>query len=323
VTAARSSARLLGVTPRWRWIAVALCACWFALGCEDHLPGAKPNPSATGTQHARDAGMRPAPEKVDLTGLTDVDIRFELHAGGAKLGCGSDAVEVGQPKTAVTLADARLYISEPRLIDDAGHAQTVVLKPDGEYQQSKVALLDFEDATGACALGTPDTHEVLHGAVKPGTYRGLAFVVGVPESVNHDDPTLAYPPLDVQPMHWDWTEGYRFLRLDLALHDDVTVEMHLGSTACDADARGDVQCEQSNRPAVMIDDFDPDSQVVVLDLDVMLADWDLAQDAPDCIAGAQPAPCGPMFESLGLDPKTGDANANRQTAFRAAAHSTR
>jgi uncharacterized repeat protein (TIGR04052 family) len=314
---------LLGVTPRCRSIAVALCVCTLALGCEDHLPGAKPNPSGTATQHAKDAGMRPAPEKVDLTGLTDVDIRFELHAGGAMLGCDSAPVKVGQPKTAVTLADARLYISEPRLIDDAGRAQTVVLEPDGEFQQSKVALLDFEDASGACTLGTPETHAVLHGAVKPGPYRGLSFVVGVPESVNHDDPTLAYPPLDVQPMHWDWTEGYRFLRLDLAISDDILVSTHLGSTACDADAHGDVQCKQSNRPAVTLDDFDPASQVVVLDLDVMLADWDLAQDAPDCIAGAQPAPCGPMFESLGLDANTGEANAKRQTAFRAAAHSTR
>lgn len=294
-----------------------LLVCSFSLlgfACEDKLPATSPTKPST----TKKAGERPPPEKVDLTGLSDVDIRFELHAGGANFDCGSKPVKVGTPSTEVTLGDARLYVSNVRLTTEAGDAQTVVLKPDNAYQQSKVALLDFEDATGGCSPGTPGTHTVLHGAVKPGTYQGLAFVVGVPESVNHGDPALAWPPLDVEAMHWDWTEGYRFLRLEVVTSDDVAIGLHVGSADCDLDKHGDVQCSQENRAAVEFASFDPSSEAVVLDLDALAAGWDLTQDAPDCIAGAEPQACGPMFKSLGLD-ASGAASAKQQTAFQAVA----
>ena len=67
-------------------------------------------------------------------------------------------------------------------------------------------------------LVDPETIEYDLGEHELGTLESIVFYVGVPQSVNHNDPS-AYPsdhPLYPQnpSMHWGWASGYRFWALE-------------------------------------------------------------------------------------------------------------
>jgi uncharacterized repeat protein (TIGR04052 family) len=292
---------------------LSLLGALLTLACEDDFKRPGANAATAGSE------ARPPKDMVDLNGLDDVNIQFQLLAGGAPFDCSSAAVSLGDPGYAVQLADGRFFVSEVRLIDGSGTEHKVVLKPDDTYQQAAVALLDFEDGSGQCQYGDAATNTVLHGAVQPGNYRGIAFNVGVPEALNHADPLQAWPPLNVLPMHWGWTEGYRFLRLEVAAPDDLPVSIHFGSGGCSAKS-GSVTCKTANRPGVVLDEFDAAHDAVALDLSALLAGSNLQQDNPDCVIGADEDACGPIEQRLGLDPMTGIATPADQTAFHGGPH---
>src|SRR5690606_25468578 len=88
----------------------------------------------------------------------------------------------------------------------------------GLWQHENLALLDFEDKTGACANGTTPTNTSVRGTVPPGSYVGLAFDVGVPAALNELDAASSETPspLNLTAMYWSWTTGYKYLRVDVA-----------------------------------------------------------------------------------------------------------
>lgn len=284
-----------------------------ASGCEDDFmrPGSKPTTAG--------AGARPAKDAVDLTGLQDLDVAFELTAAGAPFDCSSSAVAMGAPAVPVRLEDARIYISDVHVLDANGAQLKTVLKPDDTYQQARVALLDFEDGTGGCEFGDAATNTVLHLAVAPGTYQGLSFRVGVPEALEHSNPVVAWPPLNVVALHWSWLEGYRFIRIELVREGDHPVSVHLGSGKCIEGAANAIKCDAENRAAVTLQAFDPNSQIVALDLTALMSGSVLDSVAPDCIVGPNNEECAPVLQRLGIDPNTGVADPARQSVFSARA----
>jgi uncharacterized repeat protein (TIGR04052 family) len=285
------------------------CASALALGCEDHFVSAPlpTNPPST--------GERPVQETVDLAGLMNIDVQFELRAGGKPFDCSSEPVVIGQVPSDSRLRDARLFVSDLRFVDDAGKSHDAVLKPDDTYQQKRVGLLDFEDGSGDCKDGDPATNTVLHAAVVRGNYHGIGFSVGVPEDLNHADPLVAWPPLNVMAMHWTWLDGYRFIRTEVMRPDMTEVDVHLGSDRCKSQAKGSVSCAAPNRAAVVLADFDPASDTIVVDLSAMFGGSDLTSDSPGCIVGSDEETCIPIFASFGLDQKTGAADATKQLVF--------
>jgi len=58
-------------------------------------------------------------------------------------------------------------------------------------------------------------NSTLTGTAPQGDYTGISFEVGVPFELNHADPTLAAPPMNLTSMFWNWRAGYRFMRVDL------------------------------------------------------------------------------------------------------------
>lgn len=115
----------------------------------------------------------------------------------------------------------RFYVSHPRLIDAAGNETPAPI----QY------LL---------VLPEPDDYAI--GDMPPGDYTGIRFEIGVGDSaVNHGDPSLYEigDPLGAQfpSMHWGWSVGYIFLRIDGVTDtngDNVPetgFEMHLGTEA--------------------------------------------------------------------------------------------
>lgn len=179
--------------------------------------------------------------KLDVPNVTgDVVVKFALRAGKDDVTCGKDYTNLGlrQAKKIVKtqIADARLYLSNIRLIGADGKEVALQVKADGKWQSKDVALLDFEDGKALCKdSGTSDTRNIIEGTLPAGKYNGIAFQLGVPFELNHADVAVSQAPLNIQALWWNWQGGYKFARIDLrtdapAPNNDFFI--HLGSTGC-------------------------------------------------------------------------------------------
>jgi uncharacterized repeat protein (TIGR04052 family) len=143
-----------------------------------------------------------------------------------------------------------------------------------------------------------------------GSYRGVAFTLGVPFARNHGDLAAQPAPLSLSRLFWSWNGGYKFLRVDLrAAQGDSAATgwvIHLGSTGCtgEAGAKSPTSCAQPNRADVALAGFDPSRDVIVADLGALLARSDVRRNQPQTALGCMSAPgdsdCGGLFASLGL-----------------------
>lgn len=228
---------------------------------------------------------------------------------------GEHALACGAIGNVVALSDLRLYVADVQLVSDKGTLIDVELEADGKWQQPDLALLDFEDGTGACVNGSSATNTALRGVAPPGEYRGLRFTVGVPFERNHSDPLQAAAPLGDQAMHWHWRAGYKFLRAAINTANDG-FWIHLGSTGCEGTVRNISSCHAPNRVAVMLADFVPERDIVAIDLAALLDDTALEDAvATDCSSGPAEVSCRAPFHALGLDFAGGKATEG-QRVFR-------
>jgi uncharacterized repeat protein (TIGR04052 family) len=235
-----------------------------------------------------------------------ITIRFRAMIGGEEFACGRSYHGVGATRSTIAPRDLRFYVYRFRLIDVQGQEVPVDLNQGDRWQLDDLALLDFEDGTGACDNGTPERNMAVTGSIHSGQFRGLRFMLGVPEGKNHADMSAMPPPLNLTAMFWSWNNGHKFLRLELTSKGRPRgYAFHLGSTGCHPDAsaggRG-VRCLHPNLASVDLPDFEPSRSEVVLDLDALLSGVDL--DNPgggDCLSEPGDAGCAPLFRALGLD----------------------
>ncbi len=243
---------------------------------------------------------------------SEVEIPFELSANGQILKCGETVSDIGATGAKLSLQDARIYVSNIRLLSPDGRETPLELVQDGMWQRAGLALLDFEDASGACN-GNPVTNTSVRGKVPDRKYSGLAFDIGVPESMNHQDPTLAAPPLNQSALSWPWRFGYKHTTIDLETSSAAGsaeasgFSIHLGATHCQDGpimTAPSTACERQNRPAIELMDFDPSTQSVVIDLGALLADTDITVNDPGtasgCMSGADDKDCAGIFRHAGL-----------------------
>lgn len=238
-----------------------------------------------------------------------IQINFEARVGNKPVRCGERYADVGSSKATILLQDFRIYVSEVRLVSSDGREVPVRLTADDQWQNDKVGLLDFENATGNCN-GTPSTNSAIKGSVPKGDYTGLIFEIGIPFSLNHKDPTLAAAPLNYSGLTWPWRVGYKFTTIDLETANEPMAEkssakppagmsgmagmsasgfsIHLGSTNCGAGSPTSPPtspCENPNRPTYRLESFNLKSQRVVLDLSALLAGTDVTVNAPGSASG--------------------------------------
>jgi len=238
---------------------------------------------------------------------TPLRIPFVAQFDGREISCAPST-------TGPSLSDLRFYVSSVRAIRDDGAEVDLGLQPDDQWQQAGLALLDFEDGTGACDNGTPATNTVLRGTLPVGEYRGLLFTIGVPFESNHGDPLLAAAPLDDTAMHWHWRAGYKFMRAGIRTVDDG-FWIHLGSTGCKGTVQNITGCRFPNRVEVLLPEFVPGDDSVVVDLTALLRETDLLDThATDCSSGPAEQSCELPFRALGLDFATGSV-LNTQNVF--------
>lgn len=243
---------------------------------------------------------------------SEVSIQFRAAVGDRSFHCGQSYTGIGGQT--IQPADFRLYIQDLTLLDTSGAETRVDLEPDGKWQNTSVALLDFEDQTGECT-GTTEVNTRVRGKVagSASSYSALRFTVGVPFPQNHQDQASAPSPLNLSGMFWSWQSGYKFVRIEGKTESGRSYLLHLGSTGCTKDANGDVtSCASPNRTVVKLDGFDATRSTVVVDLAKLLAGTDLSANA-ECHSQSDNAACGTYFRALGLS-FMGQAAA--QSAFR-------
>lgn len=249
-----------------------------------------------------------------------ITIRFSAKVGSQPFSCGK-TYQLGKPATAQTLSDFRFYVSEVALIDANGKAVPITLAQDDKWQYQNVALLDFEDKTGACANGTTEMRDRIIGTVPQGNYTGLKFTLGVPSKLNHEDSVLAPSPLNLTGLWWNWQFGYKFVRIDLQSPMSGAIDklkhqgneesssgfpIHLGSAGCQADTGSEkpTRCLYPNRATVVLPRFDPAKNSVEADLARLVATTNLNQNqvktAPGCMSEPNDQNCLGIMTNLGL-----------------------
>jgi uncharacterized repeat protein (TIGR04052 family) len=261
-------------------------------------------PDGTGTD-------TPPPSTGSTSDSYPVTIEFRAVVDGVAFSCGDTYPGIGTQKTTVTPLDLRLFVQDLKLVRKDGTSVPVKLDVRKPWQNDNVALLDFEDATGNCSDGTPQVNNTITGIVPPGEYVGVAFKNGVPEELNHVDPTAQADPLQsFSKLSWGWLGGYRFAKIELMEvvppnETGGTGVLHVGATGCSGDQKaGTVTCMRSNRNDIVINNFDPDLDVILLDIAPLFAKADLTGTAECHATGEQ---CKAMFTAFGLDITTGKA----------------
>ncbi|MET0283162.1 MAG: MbnP family copper-binding protein [Polyangiales bacterium] len=193
-------------------LALALLA-----GCDDDdgfqpdepLDGGNRDAAATVPDSGIDAGADAGP------GQKRIELKFAAHfTDQGELECGQSYTGQGTKQSEVTPKDFRFYVQSVKLKATTG--EEVALKFDdltsGGFQTSEIALLDFTTSGGECEGGPTASNTVIKGTVPANlTYNGVHVVIGVPETLNHSDPTKAPAPLQAPGASWDWVAGYRFL----------------------------------------------------------------------------------------------------------------
>jgi uncharacterized repeat protein (TIGR04052 family) len=276
-----------------------------------------------------------------------VSIQFAAQANGKDAQCGAvnEIANLGSTNKTAEIQDLRFYVSALELVNDKGQAVAVTLDKNTN-QDFGVALLDFENATGACAGGDAKTNTVITGKIPTGTYTGIKFTLGVPDTVvdtsgntiilNHSNTTAITAPLDVAAMAWSWQGGRKFAKIEFKptggvtnqkgtpeTTDDATVSswvVHMGATGCTGTDAAGYSCTNPNLAKVAFDSFDASKQKVVLDVPALLAQSDISvnqNSAIGCMSGSTDKECPAVFEALGLDLLTGKVSTSKtQTVFK-------
>ncbi|WP_242072016.1 MbnP family copper-binding protein [Nostoc sp. FACHB-110] len=247
-----------------------------------------------------------------------VTIRFNAKVGQQPFECGK-TYTLGKPAMKMTFSDLRFYVSDVALIDHQGKVVPLTLTQDGKWQYQNVALLDFENKSGACVNGTVETRNQVIGTVPQGNYQGLQFNLGIPFHLNHADSAIAPSPLNLTSLWWNWLFGYKFARIDLENHNahagqkhteqaktSVGFPIHLGSTGCQA-TQGTQQpstCTNQNLSKIVIANFDSTKNLVIADIAALVANTNLAVNQPDTPPGCMSSPddrdCVGIMANLGL-----------------------
>lgn len=288
-------------------------------GAASDKPQAKDQPA--NKDDAKKAEKPPATEKDKDKPAADkggdeklkVSLRFHAKVGKSDFACSHKYSAQGTANTTVTPLDLRLFVHAVELIKEDGSKVPLSLIAREPWQSETLALLDFEDKTGRCSEGTAETNTAITGTAPAGSYKGVSFVVGVPDDLNHKDPAAA-PLKDVAGLGATGIDGYRFAKagltqLNAAGDASGSGLFDLGSTQCSGSvADGNVKCEKPNRNLVKLETFDLEKNSVVIDVAKLFAAVDLT-GAQTCHSLEKS--CVPMFSAFGVSFATGQPEAEQ------------
>lgn len=235
-------------------------------------------------------------------------VRFSPQVRQEALRCGTTYPDIGTSRGVIELLDFKMYLRDVTLVRANGERHALTLAQDGTWQRDAIALLDFEDGTGACTTGSSETHrEVVGTAPEHDDYTGLEFKVGLPPELNHLDAEAERAPLNVAPMWWSWQGGYKFVALDIRSQSNESFYFHMGASGCRGSVPDGFTCTADNQATITLAGFDPEENHVVLDLAGLYSELDVnrvpngtTDMMPGCMSGASDPECPVLFSQFGL-----------------------
>ena len=256
----------------------------------------------------------------DLT----MEVNFQAFVGAEAFSCDQSYGNIGLSNSSIQARYLRMFIYNPKLIAADGSRIDFRLEQDQRWQRDRVALIDFDDASGLCDSASPDTNRSLRGTAPAGDYTGFEFEIGLPAELNHLNAATEPAPYNETGMWWTWKGGYKFMRFDFKTTAQENFYFHLGATACQGTLEEGFNCAYQNLPKISLTDFNPAEQGIVLDLKTLFASSDLDTDADPttgsnvkgCMSFAGDPECVPLFQVLGLNFMADEAGPP-QTLFQA------
>lgn len=262
---------------------------------------------------------------------SEISIPFIARANDTEISCGAQLSGLGADSASGSIRGFALYIHDVVLINSDG-TELPVTMDDNDWQNSGVALLDYQDKLDNCESETAKpTNNMLVGSVQGDLVNvdRIRFTVGVPSELNHEDITAAASPLNRTDMHWSWQSGYKHLRMDVSPDGGVmkpdnttatTWNIHLGSTGCVGSPQtGEtVSCGANNRPTIELDISDIANQQLVIDYGKLVENSALMTDqggAPGCMSGPTDLDCIDIFDALGMGLGENNDPTEGQTVF--------
>ncbi len=264
---------------------------------------------------------------VALNALNVVDIPFEIVAAGKTgVNCGSEVSAIAGSSVSGSdgfyIRDARIYVHDVKYVLSDGTTVDANLIPDGKWQTSSVALLDFEDGTGDCsAEGSAEINKTVRTTKPTGNVTGLEFKIGVPYNLNHMTETTTSAPFNVTKMQWTWLNGFIFMRFDWKTTDSgspILSTFHLGSS-CTGTAPS-VTCTYPNRPTIRVtnasgNNWTPSANPIYFDIQKLLDTTNTKSASIGmCMPGNTNAECAKVMARTGLVSNTG-LSSGTHTAF--------
>ncbi|GBF43765.1 lipoprotein [Leptospira ellinghausenii] len=226
-----------------------------------------------------------------------VNLNFEALANGQTLVTNAD---VTADSRAVRFRDFRFYVSEVKMVRADGSTADVTLLADNVWQSNGVTLVDLETTQ------TTETNSKVTGTVAAGSYTGIKFTVGVPESLNHLDRTTQISPLNNGAMYWSWTGGYKHAKIEFSLNTQSNwTSLHLGSTSCSG-APNYGNCANKYRANITLSGLtNQNNQTVSMSLDQLIKDHVPGAANVSCMPGGADTNCQPLIRSFGLNATSG------------------
>ncbi len=240
-------------------------------------------------------------------GDREFTLRFAAELAGQPFACGQSFANIGTSKATVSPLDFRVYIHDVALVRGDGSRVALEVPDDGQWQRDGVILLDFEDGSGTCMTGSPETNLMVKGRAPADDYVGVEFTLGLPSDLNHLDGATAPAPLNAQGLWWSWQGGYKYMRLDLRPATQTEFFYHLGASGCSGSIQDGFACTYNNSSQISLDNFDPQRDEIVVDggqifanVDVEKKPDDVDDMLPGCMSSATDPECPAMMGPLGL-----------------------
>jgi uncharacterized repeat protein (TIGR04052 family) len=258
-----------------------------------------------------------------------IEVEFDLVSSAAgvlsSVRCGDLISSLGSTATVAKLKDARFYVGNPMLLvrqPDLSYREVMITLETNQWNHAsgaeRVTLIDMENNTGSCHVGSPETNFKLVGyvpAAPDGTYVGIKFEVGVPFSLNHTNTVDMPAPLNNTAMAWSWASGRKFVKIELvdsgtngsAWAASSGFSFHLGSTGCSGNpAIGQaVSCLRPNRMEFLANNFNVKTQKLAVNLTDFLVQNDITATGGTCMSSITDPDCVPLFSGLAIDMNNG------------------
>ncbi len=251
--------------------------------------------SSDSSTSVKDSTLNPSAESQNNPDLPKTDSNFEtkhldiqigIYDKNRKLNCGDRIEGLGQESDTLVLSQLKFYLHDIELLDSYSNQWYPINLNKTDYQfvedknnanKQQIAYLNLLNQDPCDVLGSDSiTNKKLQTSIKgqlnvplSAQLTSIKFKVGIPERYNHIDinntQTDSFFGYD-QNTHWTWLTGYRFMMIDLWDAQAPKWCLHLGSKDCTINSERKYSCSKSNRPEIILDNFNPFQDDIAIDL---------------------------------------------------------